>query len=550
MKIRKSTFMPVVVLVIAMASGGWFLQQGVNREANVYFHVRLLEEVMEYIEGQFVEEVDATELYQAAIDGVVRELGDPNSQFLEASDWEDVRIRTQGEYGGVGLEVIDREGFVTVVSPIPGTPGARAGIRAGDRIVEVDGESIEGLLTDQAVELLRGRPGTSVGMGIQRLGVESVVPFEVERAVIQVLSVPFVEMLPGGIAYIPLQIFNGTTTKEVRTALDSLAEEGMTSVIMDLRENPGGLLDEGVALTDMFLDPGQDIVDTRGRAVGQSEKYVATMPQPYEDLPVVVLVKERSASAAEIFAGALQDHDRGLIIGAATFGKGSVQSLFRLSGGNVLKLTTARWYTPSGRSIQKEREDQLALRETGVIALAGDPVERPSLTDKPEYQTTGGRVVYGGGGIVPDLWVLPDTLSADERASVRSIFATGGGFFVALQSWAVEYIQGRPDMTSGFSVTDADIQALHAGMTSRGSEVTVDQLLAGHRYVRYHMERELALQAAGDQGQFRQSMADDLQLQKAIELLSDAATQSDLFRVAGTPLSTAVPAEVGTPAGN
>ena len=540
MRIRKSTFMPLVVLVVAMVSGGWFLQQGVNREANVYFHVRLLEEVMQHIEGQFVEEVDVETLYEAAIDGVVGELGDPNSQFLQASDYEDVRIRTQGEYGGVGLEVIDRDDFVTIVAPIPGTPGARAGFRPGDRIVEVDGESIEGWITDQAVELLRGEPGTTVEMGIQRLGVESILTFEVTREVIHVLSVPFAELLPGGVGYIPLQIFNGTTTQEVRSAMDSLSAEGMTSLILDLRDNPGGLLDEGVGLTDLFLDPGQDIVETRGRAHGQSEKFTARRPQAYPELPVVVLVKERSASAAEIFAGALQDHDRGLLIGGPTFGKGSVQSLFRLSGGNVLKLTTARWFTPSGRSIQKDREHQLPTRESTVIALAGDPVERPSLADKPEFESSGGRVLYGGGGIVPDLWVLPDTLSVTERSAVRSVFASGGGFFFALQSWGVEFLQQRPDLSPGFTVDSSDIADLHDAMVERGSDVTLDQLMEARRYVEYHMLREVALQAWGDQGQFLRTMSSDLQLQRALELLRGSGSQEQLFTLAGTPLGGSV----------
>lgn len=536
MRIKKSTFMPVVVMAIAVVSGGWFLQQGVNREANVYFHVRLLEEVMDHIEGQFVEEVDAETLYQAAIDGVVDELGDPNSQFLKASDYEDVRIRTQGEYGGVGLEVVDRDGYVTVVAPIPGTPGARAGFRPGDRIVEVEGESIEGWITDQAVELLRGRPGTPVRMGVQRLGVEGIIPFEVTRAVIHVKSVPFAELLPGGVGYIPLQVFNGTTTQEVLAAMDSMSAEGMTSLVIDVRDNPGGLLDEGVGLTDLFLDAGRDIVETRGRAAGQSEKFVARRPQAYPDLPVVILVKERSASAAEIFAGALQDHDRALLIGGPTFGKGSVQSLFRLSGGNVLKLTTARWFTPSGRSIQKDREAQIAVQSSGVIALAGDAVERPSLEGKPEYTSTGGRVLYGGGGIVPDLWVVPDTLSGVEREAVRSLFGAGGGFFVALQNWAVEYLQAHPTLPANFRVSDDDIRDFHRRMMERGSEVTLEQLQAARRYVEYHMVREVALQEGNDQGQFRRTMSMDVQLQEAVELLRNAESQEALFVAAGTPL--------------
>ncbi|MCY3611837.1 MAG: S41 family peptidase [Gemmatimonadetes bacterium] len=549
MKVTKTTVVPAMLVVLALTSGGWLLQRDVGMDANVYFQTRLLEEVVSRIDRYFVDEVQVDELYQAALRGVVEQLGDRNSQFLEASDWENVRIRTQGEYGGVGLEVDERDDHLTIVAPIPGTPGARAGLRPGDRIVEVDGASVEGWSIDRAVDLLRGAPGTTVTMGIRRPGMDRVMSFDVTREVIQFPSVPFATMLGGGVGYVPLRIFNGTTTAEVRSAIDSLAAEGMTSLVLDLRNNRGGLLTEGVGLADLFLDEGMDIVEIRGRNTAP-EIYRARDGQGYPDLPIVVLIGHGSASAAEIVAGALQDQDRALLVGATSFGKGSVQSLFQLSGGNVLKLTTARWYTPSGRSIQKEPADQLARAESGVVTLPGDAAERPSLADKPEFRSSGGRLLHGGGGIVPDMWVLQDTLTTEEYAAVRKIFEAGPGFHVALQNWAVHYIQAHPELQPGFRITDADLASFHAALLERGAELSFDDLVGARRYVDFHLGAEIALQAWEDRGRFDRTAAGDLQLGRAIELLQAADDRLELFDLAGIPLASGSAGVAGSPGGS
>ncbi|MDE2751520.1 MAG: S41 family peptidase [Gemmatimonadota bacterium] len=540
----RAVLVPALVVVFAVTSGGWLLQRGVGMRANIYLHARVFEEVVERIEGHFVGEVDVDDLYEAAIAGVVDHLGDPNSQFLPAARWEDERIRTQGEYGGVGLEVADRDGYITVVAPIPGTPGARAGVRPGDRIVEVDGRSVEGWLTDQAVDLLRGRPGTTVRMGIRRPGADAIIHFDVTRAQIHVPSVPFATMLDDGVGYVPLLIFNRTTTKEVRAAIDSLAAEGMTSLVLDLRRNRGGLLTEGVGLTDLFLDPGMDIVEIRSRA-SAPEKYAAMVDQSYPDLPVVVLVGYGSASAAEIVAGALQDHDRALLIGSTTYGKGSVQSLFPLSGGNVLKLTTARWFTPSGRSIEMDAADQAARGDRGVLTVQGDVAELPELADKPEFRSAGGRLVRGGGGIVPDLWVLQDTLLVGEREAVREILASGGAFVTALQSWVVGYLQDHPDLAPDFRLTDADLAGFRTALEERGAGISIETLQRARRSVLLLMESEVALQAWGDGGRFERIAGTDAALRRAVELLTAAEDQRALFRLAGSPLGEAEVQPVG-----
>ena len=542
MKKAKMLAVPGAVVVLAVVSGGWFLQKDLGLGANLYVQTRVLDEVVARIEQHFVDSIDADELYDAALEGVVAKLGDPNSSLLRAPDWEDMRIRTQGEYGGVGLEVADRDSFVTVVAPIPGTPGSRAGLRPGDRIVEVEGRSVEGRGTDEVAQILRGKPGTSVRMGVRRHGVEQIIPFEITRAVIQLKAVPFAVLLEGGVGYVPVEIFNETTTEEVQAGLDSLGAEGMTSLILDLRRNRGGLLLEGVGLSDLFLDAGSDIVEVRGRA-SPVERYRAEAAQVRPGLPVVVLVDHGSASAAEIVAGALQDHDRALLIGAPTFGKGSVQSLFPVLGGRVLKLTTARWYTPSGRSIQKDPHEQLIGAGNGVISLRGEVVRYPDLADRPRYTSVAGRVLRGGGGIIPDLWILPDTLTRAEGEAVRKLFAVGSGYVRTLQNWAVRYLQEHPGLEPGFTMTDADLADFHASLARRGVQVTLAELQRARRTVKYHLGSEVALQAWEDRGRFVRNAEQDGQLRTAVELLLAARTQGDLFRLAGTPVEGSRPGE-------
>ena len=522
---------PAVIAVLAVASGGWLLQSDVAPGANLYLQTRMLEEVVNRIERHFVDEIDVEDLYDAALESVVQSLNDPNSALLQAPDWEDMQIRTRGEYGGVGLEVVQRDSFVTVVAPVPGGPGSGAGLRPGDRIVEVEGRSVVGWSTDEVAEILRGEPGTSVRMGVRRHGVERIIPYELTRAVIQLSAVPFAVMLEGGVGYVPVEVFNGTTTAEVKAKVDSLMGEGMESLILDLRRNRGGLLLEGVGLSDMFLDAGAAIVEVRGRKA-PVEHYRARSDQEHAGMPLVVLVGYGSVSASEIVAGALQDHDRALLIGAPTFGKGSVQSLFPVSGGRVLKLTTARWFTPSGRSIQKDPGDELLTPETGVITLGGEVVEYPDLSDRPRFASVGGRVLHGGGGIVPDLWVLPDTLGAEEDEVVPKLFAFGVQYVQARRSWAVRYLQKHPALELGFVITDADIADFHDELVGRGVEMTLEELLQLRRTVAYDLGGEVALQAWEDRGRFERDAALDTQLQKALELLRAARSPQDLFTLA------------------
>ena len=529
--VRRSVLAPAVVLVVSAVAGGWLLQEGVDRAENVYVQVRVLQEVVDRVESSFVEEVDERTLYNSAIDGLIRDLGDPHTSLIRASDYEDLRIRTEGEYGGVGLEVSDRNGYVTVMTPIPGGPGERVGVRAGDQFHEIDGVPADTMAVDQAVGLLRGQPGSPVTVRMLRPGVDEPIEFTLEREVIHLKAVPYAVMLDDRVGYVPLQTVSETSSREVAAAIDSLRAEGMRALVFDLRGNGGGLLDQGIAVTDLFLPDEQVIVETRGRARDQNETFRSADPESYEDLEMVVLVDASSASAAEIIAGALQDHDRALLIGETTFGKGSVQSLFRLTGGDVLRLTTAKWYTPLGRSIHLDPPDRLPPSEH-ELTLSGQAVPQMSTAGRPEYHTPSGRLVFGGGGITPDVVVLPETLTSDEVDAVRNLIPRIGRLYGAIFNFAVQYVREHPTLAIGFEVSDADLDRLFMALPQWEAELSREDFDRSRRFIRYQLEREIAAQAWGEDGEFLQMRGYDRQLERATELLANVSSTEELFGAA------------------
>ena len=451
MKMKRTVLTPVVVALVALGTGGWFLQRGVDQEQNVYANAKLFEDVLHRVASSFVDKKDTGELYRKAIDGMLEELGDPHSTFMAAKDYEALRTETEGEYGGIGIQIGRRGDYVTVISPLPGTPGERLGLRAGDAIIEVDGESAKGWSEDQAMSKLRGPVGKSVNMTVARPGVADPIPFKIVREEIHIRAVPAAYMLDNGVGYVEMVIFSESSTDELRAAIKDLRAKGAKGVILDLRRNPGGLLDQGSSVSDLFLDRGKVIVETKSRLPTQNQQLVAQDADEFPGMPLVVLTGRGTASASEIVAGALQDHDRALVVGVTSYGKGSVQTLFPLADDNYLKLTTARWYTPSGRSIQKPYG-------IGATADAESPAPDAGLTsadstkDKPKYKTDSGRTVYGGGGIIPDLVVSPDTLTAEERAFYQEIVSKyGQQFTTGRLAFAVDYIRRNPSLERGFA---------------------------------------------------------------------------------------------------
>ncbi|HLM67123.1 MAG TPA: S41 family peptidase, partial [Longimicrobium sp.] len=414
MKLKRTVVAPAMVAGVALVSGGWLLQNGVGGQQSVFQSARIFDEVINYVESRYVEPHSSSDLYQKAVEGLLTELGDPHTTFMSQEEYEELHRQTSGEYGGLGIQISSRGGWVTAVAILPETPAEAAGMRVGDRFLEINGQSAEGWTDDQAVRQLKGPANTTVTLKVQRVGVAQPITFTIKREVIHLKSVPYAYMVAPGVGYANLVMFSETSTEELRAAVDRLRGEGARSLVLDLRSNPGGLLDQGVGVSDLFLPRGQSIVETRARNPRESETYAARTPESYEGLTVAVLVDGFSASAAEIVAGALQDHDRALVLGTTSYGKGSVQSLFPLSGGNFLKMTTAKWYTPAGRSIQRDHPEQgedgeeAADADSTAIGVDGNPV-RTDSTRRVPYRTDSGRIVYGGGGIVPDLVVRQDT---------------------------------------------------------------------------------------------------------------------------------------------
>jgi carboxyl-terminal processing protease len=531
MKRQVTILAPGLVLLLAILTGGWFIHRGVEQDRSEYLQERLLDEVLDHVYRNYVDPVEREDLYDSAIQGILDLLGDPNSSFLAMQDADDFRIQVAGEYGGVGLEVVSRDGWVTVITPLPGSPGTRAGIRAGDQIVEVNGESTEGWDPDDVVDALRGPANSEVSVGIRRPGVEAPIPFTITREVIQLRFVPFALEIRDGIGYVPLQSVNKGSFEEVRQAVDSLRAEGVQKMILDLRGNPGGTLEQAIAITDYFLEPGMVVVETRGRAPTWNETYTASGELRHPGLALLVLVDERSASAAEIIAGALQDHGKAVVVGAPTYGKGSVQTVYPLTGGSMLRLTTARWYTPVGRSINKDREGQIEVIERGVLTLTGSYTTRPESEPKPAFQTAGGRTVFGGGGIVPDVLVVADTLTSSEREALRELDRSGGSFVNTLFNYSVGYLQENPGLTQDFSLSAEDLAEFRNLMAESDVELSPSAFREAERFIRFQLEREIALKAWGEVGEFRRMLPYDRAMQRALQLLESSESTSDLMEL-------------------
>ena len=332
---------------------GPLLAQESARNSTVYEQLDLFGDIFERIRVQYVEEVDESELIEAAIGGMLQSL-DPHSSYLSPDDAAQMRVQTRGEFGGLGIEVTQEEGFVKVVSPIDGTPADEAGIEAGDFITHVDNESVLGLSLDQAVDLMRGPVGSEIVITVVREGEDE--PFDVSiiRDTIKLTAVR--ARTEGQTAVVRVTTFNDQTYPNLESGLQKQIEEAggienLNGLVLDLRNNPGGLLTQAIKVSDAFLDEGE-IVSTRGRNPEDGERFNATLGDLAQGLPMVVLINGGSASASEIVAGALQDHRRAIVVGTKSFGKGSVQTVMPLRGDGAMRLTTARYYTPSGRSIQ------------------------------------------------------------------------------------------------------------------------------------------------------------------------------------------------------
>lgn len=344
-----------IALVVTLGASPVFAQDAKKNDEETYRLLALFGDVFERVRAEYVEPPSEEEMIEAAITGMLTSL-DPHSSFLNAKSFKEMQVNTRGEFGGLGIQVTMEAGYIKVISPIDDTPAFRAGIESGDIVTHLDGESVQGLTLTQAVDRMRGKVGSDIRMTVVREGRE---PFDVSitRAVIKITSVR--SRVEGDIGYIRITSFNEQTDVGLKRAVEKINEElgdKIQGYVLDLRNNPGGLLDQAVAVSDAFLERGE-IVSTRSRNPEDTQRFNARSGDLIEGMPLVVLINGGSASASEIVAGALQDHRRGVVLGTKSFGKGSVQTIMPVSGNGAMRLTTARYYTPSGRSIQAKGVD-------------------------------------------------------------------------------------------------------------------------------------------------------------------------------------------------
>ncbi|UCD95419.1 MAG: S41 family peptidase [Candidatus Zixiibacteriota bacterium] len=406
------------------------------------------------IKNRYMEEIDTEDLINAGIRGMLKNL-DRFSVLMERSSYDRLIESTHGKYEGLGMEIDSRNDYITVVTPMEGTPAYNMGLRSGDQILEIDGQSTLKMTTADAAKLMRGPAGTKVTLSIMREGLASPVDFEIERAVIELKSVNYSGIIDGtNIGYLRLSRFAEETTHELTEAINELNADNIDALIFDLRSNGGGLLQQAVQTAELFVGDGRLIVFTRGRFAGTERRHYSQKAPIFPDKPMIILVDEGTASASEIVAGAIQDWDRGVILGHPTYGKGLVQQIFPIGpDGEVnLKLTTAKYYVPSGRCIQKPENQNKPGSDIDIAARETDTLmtDTMKISEKEVYYTNGGRAVYGGGGILPDIEIEEDrTLKPIEINLERKTM-----FF----DFAVKYVANHPEATAGIEITDGIIR--------------------------------------------------------------------------------------------
>jgi carboxyl-terminal processing protease len=504
-----------------------------------------MQDVFDRIMLNYVDELDPRKIAEAAVRGMLDEL-DEHSDFLPPRNYDDLMMSTEGEFGGLGITINVRDHYPTVISPLEGTPAYYMGVQGGDQIIEIDGVSTYDLTSNDAVEKLRGPKGTQVNITIKRPGREASIPLTITRDTIKVESVPYAFMMDG-VGYIRVSNFARTTADELKQKLDELAKDNPKGLVLDLRWNPGGLLGAAKEVSELFLPRGEMLVYTKGRLPSNNMSLTSEATgKVHDQVPIIVLVNGSSASASEIVAAALQDHDAALVVGNTTFGKGSVQTVFPLNEQEALKLTTARYFTPSGRSIHKDRADEghhlfaPDAPEGEDAAEAPAPELEPAAADREiprhereRFHTDSGRLVFGGGGITPDIEIGQEYLSDFEVAVERDY---------ALFAFAVDYANQHGDIGPDFQVSDALFKEFKTYL--RGREklpeylgdfklALSDSLMdANADFLKWGVRRELVRRTGGAQAAYKVAIEKDTQLHEAIRIFGKGPGLPALFKYA------------------
>ncbi|MFN0157873.1 MAG: S41 family peptidase [Bacteroidota bacterium] len=525
---KRFSLRTVVILVVLGVAAGSVLNNVISSD-NIYDQINKFKEVLSITEKYYVEDVDTQKLTESAINGILTDL-DPHSIYIPASQLQRVNEEFQGSFEGIGIEFQVLNDTLLVVAPIVGGPSDALGIQAGDKIVMIDDSSAIKITEVGVRQKLRGPKGTKVRVSIVRGGIKDLLQFEITRDKIPLYTVDASHMVDDKVGYISVTRFAATTHSEFVEAATKLKQAGMKQLVLDLRGNAGGYLEQAFKMSDELMPKGKKIVYTKGRRPEYEEEYISSGSAKFLDVSLVILVNNGSASASEIVAGAVQDWDRGLIVGESTFGKGLVQRQFDLKDGSAFRLTTARYYTPSGRLIQRPYgRDKLQYQREAFEREEeeGENVEHDAEKDstRPVFKTGGGRPVYGGGGITPDYIIKADRLN-EYTVQLRSklVFLEYANKYITQngKSLKEKYLKDSRKFVEEFHVTDAMLDEVLAVAKVKDVEFKKDQYEKDLKYVKAFTKAFIGRNLFGNEGSSRTMLAEDSQFQKALTLFPEA----------------------------
>ena len=531
---RSSRFLPAAIFAVVLSAlaGGFFGSSLLATQDDVTQQLRIFSSALSAIDREYVDTVPSERLVYGAIDGMLKTL-DPHSSFFDPRQYAQLRERQEGRYYGLGIQIQVIEGDITVMSIFEGSPAYKKGLRRGDIIARIGEDDAKGWTSEQAVARLKGPKGTTVNISLRRRGYEGLIDLEVERDEVNITTVRGEFMIDKDTGYIKLADFSETSNDEVGKALEDLKARGMKRLILDLRDNPGGPLEQAIRISNRFVPQGELIVYTQGRTRDSNVEYRAQEVSEYTDIPLVMLVNRNSASASEIVSGAIQDHDRGLVVGETTFGKALVQSVYKISGSAGLALTTGRYYTPSGRMIQRPWDGSFDEYLTYTLRDQTEPRQHQAADMK---KTKGGREVYSGGGIEPDKFVVGPVEGFNPSRFGRTLYARQAFANFADQFTAEgDTRMGAANRTKkriakGFQVTPAMVEDFKASLKSQRIVLDEDAFQKDEAFIRAMIHYDIDLALFGVEEARRNLVTVDPQAQAALAQFPAAVRMTEMAR--------------------
>ena len=531
---RRYRPLPAVAFAILVSAlvGGLFGRSALATDDKVPEHYRAFTAALNAIETSYVDKVESDRLVYGAIRGMLGTL-DPHSSFFDPKEYAQMRERQEGRYYGIGVSIQVYDGDVTAMNVFEGSPAYKSGIRRGDVLAKVAGEDAKGWTVDQAQHKLRGAKGTPVEVGVRRRGYEQLIPMKLTRDEVYIPTVPAYFMIDATTGYIRMQDFGENTDHDVKHALHELASKGMRRLLFDIRGNPGGPLDQAIKVANEFLPRGKMIVYTRGRVANSDQDYRATEESEFTDIPIVMMANRGSASASEIVTGALQDHDRAYIVGETTFGKALVQSVYRISGGAGLALTTAHYFTPSGRLIQRPWD--ASFDEYLSYTLRDQDANKPHNPADLKH-TDAGRPVYSGGGIEPDKRVAGPTEGFNPARFGRLLNGRGEfsnyaqKFMAEGDNRIAQAGTGRKIVKPNFAVDDAMIADFREQLKTDHVKIDEEAFKKDFEFIRAMVRFEIDSAVFGIADARRHLIGVDPQAQAALSMFGEAQKLTELSK--------------------